>query len=260
MMHQKVAKKGGKTHEVEALSKLLNAMSLNDWQGFEYAGQHISIEKLTTDIMTAVTKEAKQTGIWKSMKVKGEGGSASSLAVMRARALQIREWKKEEACLRADVDNFILRYNLLHNKAVDMREDMWERKARLEEFFADFHSKKERPLDFEVLAQVGSIQTWSSTVSRSALTTANNERRASGSSGAGSPRLGDASPTAAGTPAAAIAAGAVKAEPSERSPRQPRPPGSQEGGEAARPPQPSSPAGERFPRPPQGAPSLHVRR
>lgn len=125
---------GKSLEDQRALYKLLSSQAIEDYEGYEHAATIIRREKLCHQIMQGIVAESKRTGAYTKVKP----------SAFREKAEHIRKTKRQVMCLRVEVDNWSLTQKLLHHHVRPSPESAWERKHRVEEFWAVYHHRSLR--------------------------------------------------------------------------------------------------------------------
>lgn len=96
-------------------------------------------EQLHSELMDGITSELKQMGESRN------GFAAVGYPTLRKHAACVISYKRAVLCLAAEVDNWLMRYKLLHAHPREAPENLMERKSRLEEFWMMFHDRSRDP-------------------------------------------------------------------------------------------------------------------
>lgn len=114
--------------------RLLSCQAIEDFDGYEHAASLIRREKLHHSVMEGLIGEMKAAGVYPRVQP----------SAFKFWAEQIRKTNRQAALLRVEVEYFIVTQKLLHNPARPVHESPWERKHRVEEFWAVYHHRSLR--------------------------------------------------------------------------------------------------------------------
>lgn len=117
--------------------KLLSSLHLVDDFIFRSARDAILREELLAILMHDIAR------FFKSQAAKRRWPHVSP-HVWRQRAREVVTDKREGACLRAETQNWVMRYKLLHTHVNTKVETVRERRDRLDSFWSQFHEKGRR--------------------------------------------------------------------------------------------------------------------
>jgi len=122
--------KVGCPHAVNSLMALCKENVMN----YAYAEALCCREHLLSALLELVM------GFQKGLGPKRGGWPRTDAGTLKACATNIVAYKRMVCCLRVEVDNWLMRYKLLHSRAHHQSETAREKHSRLEEFWTQYHT------------------------------------------------------------------------------------------------------------------------